>query len=287
MFPKGESVMAGVKEETIPSSGGVKIFVRSWSPAGTPRAVVVICHGVNSHGGQYIWAGEQLSASGYAVYALDLRGRGKSEGERFYVENVSDYVSDVSAVIKLAKSRNPGLPVFLLGHSAGGVVSCTYTLDNQSELAGLICESFAFKVPAPDFALGIIKGLSSFAPRLKVLTLHNKDFTRDPKALAALNSDPLIANEKQPAITVAALVRADERLKKEFPKITLPVFILHGTVDKATMPEGSQFFYDTAGSKDKTLKLYEGHFHDLLADIGKEDVMSDIKAWIEKRLPAR
>jgi alpha-beta hydrolase superfamily lysophospholipase len=279
--------MAGVKEETIPSSGGVKIFVRSWAPSGSPRAVVVICHGVNSHGGQYIWAGEQLSAAGYAVYALDLRGRGKSEGERFYVENVSDYVSDVSAVIKLAKSRNPGLPVFLLGHSAGGVVSCTYTLDNQSELAGLICESFAFKVPAPDFVLGIIKGLSSFAPRLKVLTLHNKDFTRDPKALAALNSDPLIANEKQPAITVAALVRADERLKKEFPKITLPVFIMHGTIDKATMPEGSQFFYDTAGSKDKTLKLYEGHFHDLLADLGKEGVMNDIKSWIEKRLPAR
>jgi acylglycerol lipase len=277
--------MAGIKEETVQSSGGVKIFVRSWSPSGSPRAVVVICHGVNSHGGQYIWAGEQLSAAGYAVYALDLRGRGKSEGERFYVESVADYVSDVSSVIKLAKSRNPGLPVFLLGHSAGGVVSCSYALDHQSELAGLICESFAFKVPAPDFALAIIKGLSAIAPRLKVLTLHNKDFTRDPKALAALNSDPLIANEKQPAITVAALVRADERLKKEFPRITLPVFIMHGTVDKATLPEGSQFFYDTAGSKDKTLKLYKDHFHDLLADIGKEGVMSDIKDWIAKRLP--
>jgi acylglycerol lipase len=277
--------MAGSKEETVQSSGGIKIFVRSWSPSGSPRAVVVICHGVNSHGGQYIWAGEQLSAAGYAVYALDLRGRGKSEGERFYVESVADYVSDVSSVIKLAKSRNPGLPIFLLGHSAGGVVSCSYALDHQSELAGLICESFAFKVPAPDFVLGIIKGLSAIAPRLKVLTLHNKDFTRDPKALAALNSDPLIANEKQPAITVAALVRADERLKREFPKITLPVLIMHGTVDKATMPEGSQFFYDTAGSKDKTLKLYKDHFHDLLADIGKEGVMSDIKDWIAKRLP--
>ena len=90
----------------------------------------------------------------------------------------------------------------------------------------------------------------------------------------------------QPAITVAALVRADERLKREFPRITLPVFIMHGTVDKATVPSGSQFFYDTAGSKDKTLKLYEGHFHDLLNDLGKEGVMADIKAWIEKRLPA-
>jgi acylglycerol lipase len=121
---------------------------------------------------------------------------------------------------------------------------------------------------------------------LPVLKLKNKDFTRDPKALAALNADPLIANEVQPAITVAALVRADERLKKEFPLITLPVFIMHGTADKATVPAGSQFFYDTAGSKDKTLKLYKDHFHDLLNDLDKDVVMTDIKAWIDKHLPA-
>jgi alpha-beta hydrolase superfamily lysophospholipase len=70
------------------------------------------------------------------------------------------------------------------------------------------------------------------------------------------------------------------------PLITLPVFILHGTVDKATKPSGSQFFYDTAGSRDKTLKLYEGHFHDLLNDFGKEAVMADIQAWIDQRIPA-
>ena len=279
-----ESTIIGPKEETIDGSGGIKIFVRSWQPASDPRAVIVICHGVNSHGGQYLWAAAQFTAGGLAVYALDLRGRGKSDGERFYVERVADYVSDLAAVVKLAKSREPGLPVFLLGHSAGGVVSCTFTLDHQGELAGLICESFAFKVPAPDFALAIIKGLSRFAPRLPVLKLKNKDFTRDREALLALDRDPLTANEAQPAATVAALVRADERLKKEFPLIRLPVFILHGTSDKATVPSGSQFFYDTVGSEDKTLKLYEGHFHDLLNDIGKEGVVADIKGWIGIRV---
>lgn len=222
----------GVKEETIHSLDGLKIFLRSWKPAGKPRAVIVICHGVNSHGGQYLWTGEQLAAAGFAVYALDLRGRGKSEGDRFYVKHVSEYVGDVAAVIKLAKQREIGLPVFLLGHSAGGVVSCSYALDNQAELAGLICESFAFKVPAPDFALAIIKGLSMIAPRLPVLKLKNKDFSRDPKAVEALENDPLTHKEIQPAITVAALVRANERLKKEFPRITLPVFIMHGTIDR-------------------------------------------------------
>jgi alpha-beta hydrolase superfamily lysophospholipase len=273
-------------EETFSSAGGVKVFFRSWHPQGKAKAVLVICHGVNSHGGQYIWTAEQFVKKGFAVYALDLRGRGKSEGERFYVETVADYVSDVAGVIGIAKSRDVGLPLYLLGHSAGGVTSATYTLDNQTELAGFICESFAFQVPAPGFALAAIKALSHIAPRLPVLKLKNEDFSRDPKAVEALNSDPLTAHEVQPAITVAALVRADERLKEEFPKITIPVLILHGTADKATVCHGSEFFYQAVGSKDKSIKLYEDHYHDLLNDIGKEEVLDDISRWIEARLPA-
>lgn len=277
--------MTTATEETFDSKDGLKIYLRSWTPDGIPRAVVVICHGVNSHGGQYLWPAGELVKKGHAVFALDLRGRGKSEGERFYVDDIADYVADLAGTVKIAKARHPGLPVFLLGHSAGGVVSATYTLDNQTELAGFICESFAFQVPAPGFALAAIKGLSHIAPHLPVLKLKNEDFSRDPAAVAALNADPLIAHEVQPAATVAALVRADERLREEFPKITLPVLIMHGTADKATVCEGSQFFHDTAGSADKTLKLYEHHFHDLLADNGKEGVMADITAWIDSRLP--
>jgi acylglycerol lipase len=282
-----QAVGMGPKEEIFDSTKGAKIFLRSWQPAGPARGVVVLCHGFNSHGGQYIWAAEQLAAGGLSAYALDLRGRGKSSGERFYVEHVDEYVDDVAGTIRIAKQRSPGVPVFLLGHSAGGVVACSYALDHQSELAGLICESFAFRVPAPKFALNAIKALSHIAPRLRILDLRPKDFTRDPAALAALIADPLIAGEVQPAITVAALWRADQRLEKEFPKITIPVLIMHGTQDRATQPAGSQMFYDKAGSSDKTLKLYEGHFHDLLNDIGKEGVMADVKAWIDRHLPGK
>jgi len=280
-------VAAAKEEELSFASGPGRIAVRHWSPEGPPRAVVAICHGVNSHSGQFGWPAERLAAAGFAVYALDLRGRGRSDGERFYVDDIGDYVADVAGLIALAKSRESGLPLFLLGHSAGGVVSCTYALDHQEELAGLICESFAFQVPAPDIALAILKGVSHVAPHIHVLTLKNEDFSRDPQVVAAMNADPLIKDESQPAQTVAALVRADERLKKDFPKITLPVFILHGTADKATRPSGSQFFHDTAGSADKTLKLYDGHFHDLLNDVGKEQVMADILGWLDARLPSR
>jgi acylglycerol lipase len=172
----------------------------------------------------------------------------------------------------------------MLGHSAGGVVSCLYTLDHQADLAGLICESFAHELPAPDFALAVFKGLSHIAPHTHVLHLPNERFSRDPAAVEAMNIDPLIAHETQPTQTMAAMVRADERLKKEFPLITLPVLILHGTFDKNTKPSGSQHFYDMAGSTDKTLKLYEGGFHDLLNDIDKNSVMADIKDWIDVRM---
>jgi acylglycerol lipase len=272
------------REERLDTSGGIGIFVRSWQPAGKARGVAVIVPGFNSHGGYYLWAADQLVGQGLSVYAVDLRGRGKSDGERFYVQAIADYVADVDAVVRTARTRNPGLPVFVLGHSAGGVVACLYALDHQSELAGFVCESFAFQVPAPDFALAVFKGLSHVWPHAHILHLSNAFFSRDPAVVKAMDSDPLIAHETQPTQTMAELVRADETLKKAFSSMTLPLLILHGTADKATRPSGSQLFFDTAGAADKTLKLYEGGYHDLLNDTIKETVMADITAWIDGRL---
>jgi acylglycerol lipase len=268
-----------MREETIASTGG-NIFVRSWRPAETPRAVVVIVPGFNSHSGYYLWVGTHLAGQGFATYALDLRGRGQSDGERFYVQSFHEYVDDVAAVVGVARTREPRVPFFVLGHSAGGVISCLYTLEHQQELAGLICESFAFQVPAPDFALAVFKGLSHVAPHAHVLRLNNEDFSRDPEVVAAMDADTLIAHETQPTQTLAEMVRADERLKNEFSLFTLPLLIIHGTADKATRPEGSRTFFDAASSADKTLKLYEGSFHDPLNDLNKETVMADVSRWI-------
>ena len=102
----------------------------------------------------------------------------------------------------------------------------------------------------------------------------------------SMNNDPLIKGESEPTQTASVMIDASRRLNREFPLIKLPVLILHGTEDKATNPSGSQFFYDTTGSTDKTLKLYEGHYHDLLNDLDKELVMADINHWIDARVPA-
>jgi acylglycerol lipase len=281
-----DAMTMNANEEFLDRESGPRLFMRSWHPAGRPRAVVAICHGVKSHSGYYHWIAEQLVANGFAVYALDLRGRGRSGGERFFVEDVSQYTDDVSALVELARRREGDLPVFLLGHSAGGVVSSTYVLDNQERLAGFICESFAYQVYAPGFLLTVIKAVSRFVPHLPVLRLKNRDFSRDPAVVAAMDADPLIAGEVQPMATVAALARATDRLKTGFASIRCPVLILHGTEDKVTRPSGSQEFHQAAGSVDKTLRLYDGHSHDLFNDLGRERVLADVVGWMEARLPA-
>jgi acylglycerol lipase len=271
-------------EVAFESTGGIQISVRTWLPAGRPRAVAVLVHGFKSHSGLYEWPARELARSDFAVLALDLRGHGRSGGERLFADSFRDYVADVAGTVALAKARHPGLPVFLLGHSAGGVVSCLYAIDHGKELAGFISESFAHELPAPDFALAALKGLGTIAPHAHVLELKSADFSRDSSFVARMDADPLIPAFGYPAKTVAGLVRADAQLKTDFAKITLPVLIVHGTADKAAKPHGSQRFYEQAGAKDKTLTLYDGYFHDLLNDLGKERIMSDFVRWIAARV---
>ena len=137
----GQPLSTSSFAEKITRPNGPGIFLRTWRPEGGARAAVVIVHGFNAHSGYYGWVGKQLANCGLAAYALDLRGRGNSDGERYYIESIDEYANDIDVIVKLAKTREPGLPVFVLGHSAGGVASCVYTLEHQPEVAGLICES--------------------------------------------------------------------------------------------------------------------------------------------------
>jgi len=274
-------------EGTFDGVGGVTIATRTWRPDSGIRGIMILIHGFNSHSGYFAWVAEQFAASGFATYALDHRGRGKSGGERFYVEHFSDWLADVDTLIGIARSETPDMPVYVLGHSVGGVIASSYVFEHQKEIAGLVCESFAFDVGVPHLAQLALEGAGALVPHLPVYTLKNEIFSRDPAVVAQMNSDPLIKNEKQPAETTAEVLKAAALLGHNMPGIKIPVFILHGTDDKATRPQGSQYFYDHVGSKDKTLKLYEGGYHDLLNDIDKKTVMADILAWVNARVPAR
>jgi alpha-beta hydrolase superfamily lysophospholipase len=269
---------------TFLSDDRLKISYRNWKPVGTPKAILVFAHGFNSHSGYFQWSAEQLTGKQIEVYGIDFPGRGHSDGERYYMADYEQFVRELDKLVMIARSAHPGLPTFLLGHSAGGVLSSIYTLKHQDKLAGFICESFAFQLPAPDFAVAALRGLSHLFPHAHVLKLKNEDFSRSKEAVDFMNNDPLIANEVQPTKTIQQLSLADERLKTEMIKVKLPLLILHGTADKATKPGGSQQFFANASSQDKTLKLYDGHYHDLLNDVGRENVMKDILDWLGRHI---
>jgi len=272
-----------IKEEMFEGVGGLKIHFRSWLPDAPARAVMAIVHGFKAHSGLYDWPARRLAHEGIAVYAMDLRGNGKSEGETFWVDTFSDYTGDLGHFLDLVRARQPRRPLFLLGHSAGGVIACAYALDHQASLAGFICESFAYEVPVPTFALTLLKGLSHVVPHAGVLDLKDDGFSRDASFVERMKNDPLIAHAAGPAHTVAEMARANERLTATFAKMTMPILVMHGTKDTVTVPHGSKTFFESASSVDKTLKLYEGHYHDLFNDEGREIVMADVLAWVNAR----
>jgi len=271
------------KTSSFINNAGQNIFYRNWKNGFSPKGIMVIIHGLNSHSGYYENFAVLLNDNKYDVYAIDIRGRGHSEGERYYIAPYRDILEDIDQLIGIAKSANPGLPVFLLGHSAGGVFASVYAIDHQYKLKGLISESFAFQVPAPGFALAAIRLLSHIIPHTRLVKLSNEDFSRNKSLVEAMNNDPLIANEKQPAKTMQQLLFAAAYLKREMSEIKLSLLILHGTADKATRPGGSKYFMEHASSTDKQLKLYEGHYHDLLNDKNNEMVVTDIVRWLNER----
>ena len=250
--------MASKYDEAFIDSVDGRLFVRSWTPQPDARAALAIVHDLNSHGGGYEQFALHLVERGIVVHALDLRGHGKSAGERQNVRHFSQYLDDIDALMSSDRVRQPFLPLFMLGHGAGGVAVSLYALMRQRDLAGLICESIALDLPASTTLFGWVRALAMIAPRLPVRGL--------------------------PARTVAALVRARNRLRSSLAHLSLPLLVLHGSADTVTFPSGSEHMHQCASSPDKTLQIFEGYYHDLINGQDHEQVRERILQWIEDRL---
>ena len=176
-----------------------------------------------------------------------------------------------------------GRPMFLFGHSMGGAIALLYTLNRKPAINGLLLSAAALKVPdsVSSVLAFLTRLIGGIAPKRPVLKLDNNLFTRDQDFLAAMNSDPLVYNKPHPARLAAEILRAIDRIQKTMSTLDVPVVVMHGTDDKITNPEGSRQLDRLAISKDKTLKLYEGHYHDLLHDLGNTSVSDDLLKWLE------
>jgi alpha-beta hydrolase superfamily lysophospholipase len=279
--------MATHEEGRFQGERGLEIYWQAWLPDGEPRAVVVLAHGASEHSGRYEWTGDQLTARGYAVYALDHRGHGQSEGGRAVIDRMSHAVEDLHTLVERAGAAHPGRPLVLLGHSMGGAVALSYTIEHEDALDALVLSApLAALEAAPPVARIAGRVLSVVAPSLGVVAIDATAVSRDPQVVADYEADALNYHGKLPARTVSELARAIDGYPEAVTHFKLPMLVLHGTADRLTPIAGSEMVVERAASDDKTLKRYDGLFHEILNEPERQQVLDDIAGWLDARFPA-
>ncbi|MGH2895254.1 MAG: lysophospholipase [Solirubrobacteraceae bacterium] len=265
-----------------------RIFWRSWTPDDGPaRAVIALVHGLGEHSGRYDHAVARLVGEGYAVHAVDHRGHGRSDGPRAFIESMDNVVADVDTLVDRAVAAQPGVPVFMLGHSMGGLIALRYALAHQERLAGLILSAALAQLDAVPKPLELVgRALSVIAPRAPLIAIDPALVSRDPAVVEGYRSDPLVHHGKVPARTAAQLADSVASFPTTVGAITVPTLILYGTADGLCPPSGSVMLGDRIGASDTTVKAYDGLFHEILNEPERETVLDDIVTWLAERTGA-
>jgi len=265
---------------------GLRLFQRNWLPEQEPTGTMLVVHGFTEHSGRYWELAKRLNQQGLAVYSLDLRGHGRSEGARAWIASFDEYILDVQTLLERVQRHQPERPLFLFGHSMGGLIALKLALKRQAELRGLIVSGAAVRLGAQVFPW--LRHLASVAgrllPRLRLFRMGSRMLSRDPIVVDDFRHDPLVFRGRFPLRTGAEIIRAGRQVEARLGEFHLPLLILHGTADAVTDPQGSRRLYDEASSSDKTLKLYDGLYHALLHEPEREAILDDLAGWVRERI---
>ncbi|QJB70598.1 alpha/beta hydrolase [Parasphingorhabdus halotolerans] len=267
-------------------AAGAKLFFQKWLPDTPPKAVILLIHGYAEHSGRYQYFAEHCVNRGYAVFAIDHWGHGKSDGDPGFVPDFSVFHDGVDALVEMARAAYSGLPIMLVGHSMGGLISATYLLENQSKFAAAVLSGPAIKAAEePSAFLKAISGLlSRFLPKLGVLALDSNGVSRDPKVVAHYLADPLVYNGKMGARLAAEMLNNMTAIQQQASQIELPMLMLHGSNDSLAAAEGSTFLDSKISSPEKQLKIYPGLFHEIFNEPEKDAVLTDMTDWLDARI---
>jgi alpha-beta hydrolase superfamily lysophospholipase len=265
------------------------IYFQSWLPESEPKAVLLIVHGLAEHSGRYMNVVNYFVPLGYAVYGFDHLGHGKSDGTRVCVKRFDDYTNTLKVYFDMIHRWQPAKPIFLVGHSMGGLISAVYLLDHQAELAGAVLSGAAVKVPSHITPAILLLGkmLSALIPRFGLLGLDANGVSRDPAVVRSYVSDPLVHTGKTTARLAAEMLKAMQYVSGQATKITLPIMIAQGRADKLVDPAGAQMLYDTVGSTDKNIRIYDGLYHEVFNEPEHDKVLRDVEEWLEAHLSPR
>ena len=274
-------------EGTWSGRRGVDLYYQSWSLTGSGGggAAVVYVHGIGDHGSRHPHLVEALVLAGHMVLTPDLRGHGRSPGRRGHIDAWADYREDLHGLVQVARSMCPGSPLFLVGHSLGGLIVLEYALRLPEGLRGVVAMSPALNLDGvPRWKVVASIALGRLVPRLSMrLGLDSEGLSRDPAVKSADDQDPLLHS------------RATVRLGAEVPKalgwtlehageLRVPLLVVHGSADTIVPAAASLAFYERAGVPDKTRIEYEGGYHELDNDTEKDRVLRDMRDWLADRM---
>jgi acylglycerol lipase len=270
------------RELTTAGLGGLDLYAQAWLPEEHVHSVIVLGHGLGEHSGRYADLAQTLARAGHAVYALDHRGHGRSPGRRANIDRFEHLVSDFGAFAGRAARQHPDAPVFLLGHSMGGAVAFATALRLQGAVRGVVLSAPA--LGATDEASGarkfVARVLSTVAPNIGVWRIDAPKVSRDPAIVQAYLSDPLVHHAAVPARTVVELLDAMDVFLLKAPKLKLPTLVLHGTADALVPVDATRPVYQALDAKLRTVKYYEGLYHEVFNEPERAQVIADLLRWL-------
>ncbi len=272
-------------EDRFNTPDGLNLYWQCWLPETEPLAAVVLLHGFTEHSGRYADVAQRLVGQGYAVHAMDLRGHGRSAGAAVAVDSFGQYVDDLEAFLEVVRGHTAGGPLFLFGHSMGGAILARLAATRQPDVRGIVLSAPPVRVGSHVFPIlrRAASVLARVFPWLRIVSMGARFVSRDPRVVAHFRNDPLVFHGRFPIRTGAEILRAGQQIQDTAAEIRLPLLILQGTGDKVVDPKGSSLLHARAASDDKTLRLYDGLYHDLLHEPEKEQVAADLIAWLNER----
>lgn len=264
------------------------IYFQYWVPVKAPRALILLGHGAGEHSGRYADLAASFTGRGYVVAALDHHGHGRSAGQLGYADSFENYLSDLDSFQRSMVGQFAELPVFLLGHSMGGLIAALYLLRRQQVFNGAILSGPLIETELQPGAVQtlLIRILAEVLPRLGVLKLDASGVSRDPEVVQHYVDDPLVFHGKMSVRMLRELFVGMKKIRMDASGITLPIMILHGEQDVMAAPKGSRFLYDSVGSEDKNLKIYPDLYHEIFNEPERAEVLADVLAWCDARVNA-
>lgn len=275
-------------EETITASDGLRLFLRRREIA-DPKAEIVITHGFGEHSGRYDALAEHLASHNFSVTVYDHRGHGLSDGLPGHVDSFSEYDEDLGKVISLARERVEPKPLFLIGHSMGGLLALRYAARKGDQLCGLVVSAplIAVAIAVPAHKLMIARVGARFSPRFRLDNEINPAYlSRDPDVGRAYAADPLV-NRKISTKWFTEATKAMQEAADWAPNIKIPLLAIHGTEDRLASVEATKRLFAGVGSADKELVIYPGYYHELFNEPEKQEIFEKVTGWLEERCGRR